>query len=348
MQFTLLLQAIPNYTRMALFAAGSCLMMAPISQASTLDLPVADLLTKYNMVALGDYTTNAHTEGRFIVYGSTYGDVSGAPNTLTVTPPDESVIVGGSVNGNMTINSGNVRISTNGVNAGVLLTNGGSMATFSNGKRIQVNSGGKVILDPTMDINSSAQAMKQFAVNVGNLNNDSGASIYVNNQGDLVGNLVDSNSDGLVVVNMAFSELTEIRNNNDKSLLNQLAAVDGVVINVTGTPTGTFKNDGWNDTFASKMLFNFVDATAADTIKISGSGKFWGSILAPEANINSVSNIIEGVVVANNAVTGGQELHLPALDTNFTEKLVSAVPEPSTYALIFGLSAFVLVASRRR
>lgn len=317
------------------------------SQASMLDLPVEDLLTKYNMVALGDYSTSAHTEGRFIVYGATSGNVSGAPNTLTVTPPDESVIVAGSVNGNMTINSGNVRISTNGVNSGVVLTNGGSRATFSNGKYIQVNSGGKVILDPSMDLSASSQAMKLFAVNVGKLSNDSGASVYVNNQGDLVGNLIDSNADGLVVVNMAFSQLTEIRNNNDKSLLSQLSSVDGVVVNVTGTPTGSFKNDGWNDAFASKMLFNFVDATASDTIAISGSGKFWGSILAPEANINSASNIIEGVVVANHITTGGQELHLPALDTVFTQKLVSAVPEPTTFALILGLAAITIIGMRR-
>ncbi|WPJ95807.1 collagen-binding domain-containing protein [Coraliomargarita algicola] len=337
-----------KYGKLTYIALASSLAAVISGNASTLDLPVADLLTKYNMVALGDYTTTAHTEGRFIVYGSTYGSVSGAPNTLTVTPPDESVIVAGSVNGNMTINSGNVRISTNGVNAGVILTNQGSMATFSNGKRIQVNSGGKVILDPDMDISSSAQEMKAFAVNVGKLINDSGASLYVNNQGDLVGNLVDSNADGLVVVNMAFDQLTQISNNNDKSLLSQLAAVDGVVVNITGTPTGAFKNDGWNDTFASKMLFNFVDATAADTITIGGNGKFWGSILAPEANINSVGNIIEGVVVANNIETGGQELHLPALDTNFTEKLVAAVPEPTTYALIFGFSALIMVAMKRR
>jgi choice-of-anchor A domain-containing protein len=336
--------------RPKLFIAKISILLAlPLSShAIMLDLSVEDMLTNYNVVSLGDYTTRSHTEGRFIVFGSTYGDVSGAPNTLTVTPPDESVIVAGSVNGNMTINSGNVRISTNGVNSGVTLSNSASMAKFENGNTIQLNGGGKIILDSTMDISSSALAIKHFSVDVGRLSNDADASINVIN-GDLVGSLVDSNADGLVIVELAYSELATISNNNSTSaFLTQLATVDGVVVNVTGTPTGTLKNDGWNDTFASKMLFNFVDATIEDTITISGSGKFWGNMLAPDSNIDSTGNVIEGTVIANNLDHGGQQIHLPTMDSEFASKLVSAVPEPATYALIFGLSTLAIATAKRR
>ena len=118
---------------------------------------------------------------------------------------------------------------------------------------------------------------------------------------------------------------------------------------MTGSPTGTLKNNNWNDdAFASKVLFNFVDTEAGDTITIASNGQFQGSILAPEADINSIGNVIEGLVIANDVYTGGQELHLPTLDTVFAQKLIAAVPEPSAYALIFGFTSMLFLAAKRR
>lgn len=319
---------------------------ASVANAIVIDDSPSSLMSTYNAIALGDYTTTSHTEGKFMVVGdiTTTANVSGAPNVENVSDKEYSVVIGGNVYGNMTIQKGSALVSTNGVNSGVTLTNGGRGASFSDGNSIQMNSNGTVKLDSTLDLSSVSSSLINFSDALASLENDSGTTLSIN-QSSLAGNLVDSNGDGVVVATMSFSDLASIQNTNT-SLLTGLVAGSGLLINVTGAPTtDTLVNKNWNDTFAANVLFNFVDASAGSSLNI---GDFWGSILAPEANLTT-SGVIEGTVVANDINHGNYEIHLSNLDSEFADKLEGlVVPEPSAYALILGMLSLGFAASRRR
>jgi choice-of-anchor A domain-containing protein len=330
------------------------LFWVSLANAIVIDDSPSSLLTTYNVISLGDYSTTSHSEGRFMVVGdfASSSSVSGAPNIESVPSDEYSVVVGGSVNGSMTINSGSVLVSTNGVNSGATLTNQDNHAEFTSGGYIQLNGGGDIILDSTLDLSSVASSLIDFSDSLSLLESDSTTSLYVSDSGNLLGELIDTNGDGVVVATLSYADLASISNNNDKSLLSALSDITGLLINVTGTASDLtegveLQNDGWDDIFASKVLFNFVDAGDGDTISIGGS-KFWGSILAPEADLEA-TNVIEGTVIANDIEHGGQEIHLPTLDEDFANALEGlVVPEPSAYALILGVLSLGFVASRRR
>jgi choice-of-anchor A domain-containing protein len=128
-----------------------------------------------------------------------------------------------------------------------------------------------------------------------------------------------------------------LNSNSELEVLAPLGA--NVVINLTGIQPAGFTTQfnfvGANADTASRTLFNVAsgDLTLDRTL--------WGSILAPNSSIfaNSSANI-DGLVFANNLTHRG-EVH------NVT---FSAIPEPSTYALIVASLALVgtFVARRRK
>ena len=113
--------------------------------------------------------------------------------------------------------------------------------------------------------------------------------------------------------------------------------VTSYIINVTGNfsePSG----DNWN-TLQSDALFNFSDAS---TVAV---GNWGASILAPDAAVSILNGNISGSLFASSYLGGG-ELHN---DNLFDGALPSsAVPEPSTWAmLIAGFAGLGFVARRR-
>ncbi|WP_442888485.1 collagen-binding domain-containing protein [Congregicoccus parvus] len=127
---------------------------------------------------------------------------------------------------------------------------------------------------------------------------------------------------------------------NSNSELEVLAPLgSNVVINLTGIQPAGFTTQfnfvGANADTASRTLFNVASGN------LTLDRTLWGSILAPNSSIfaNSSANI-DGLVFANNLTHRG-EIH------NVT---FSAIPEPSTYALIVASLALAgtFVARRRK
>jgi choice-of-anchor A domain-containing protein len=81
------------------------------------------------------------------------------------------------------------------------------------------------------------------------------------------------------------------------------------VINVTGTTStvGGFSNN-YSGVDATGVLFNFTTATS---LTVSGYG-FFGTVLAPKANVNYNNGSIDGAIYAN-SLTGNVEGHIAKL-----------------------------------
>ena len=93
------------------------------------------------------------------------------------------------------------------------------------------------------------------------------------------------------------------------------------------------------------MIWNFYEATSIDL----GSKSWYGSVLAPYADLKT-GNFIEGSVVARNFAQNG-EIHMNNWAGSLTikaEELQSAVPEPATWAMLILGFGFVGSLLRRR
>lgn len=124
-----------------------------------------------------------------------------------------------------------------------------------------------------------------------------------------------------------------------------------LVINVHGAAGGTFPASnfiGGTPGTQNYVLWNFLGAAqnasepTSFAYTFAASGDFYGSVLAPRADITA-NRVLDGQIVVRQFTQGGVEVHdglfLPNLDL---------VPEPSTYALAAGALALGAAVLRRR
>ncbi|MFJ5445496.1 choice-of-anchor A family protein [Methylobacillus methanolivorans] len=120
--------------------------------------------------------------------------------------------------------------------------------------------------------------------------------------------------------------------------LSNIASGATLIVNVYGSNVAL--TGGWDAFGGYNTLFNFYDAKTINLNNIN----FSASILATEATITGSSGSVNGTVVANNwnnSLTLGNGNGFVAITT--------AVPEPSSYALLLaGLGVIGLTATRRK
>lgn len=125
-------------------------------------------------------------------------------------------------------------------------------------------------------------------------------------------------------------------------VLSNFATDATIIVNVVGN-TATIQG-GYQAFDNYNVLFNFVDATKLNI----GTGANI-SILAPTASVKDGSGKIEGTVVVN-AWDSGVQINSgnQFVSTNIAA-LVTAVPEPETYAMLLaGLGMIGFIGRRRR
>lgn len=128
----------------------------------------------------------------------------------------------------------------------------------------------------------------------------------------------------------------------------QLSATNNFVINAPSGTTVVVNIDGANASFQNagfsltggvtndKVMLNFWNATS---LSMSGVG-IYGTVFAPQAEVNFANGQLNGQLIAN-SFTGGGEMHIG----NFTGTV--PVPEPASIAALT-VGALSLLRRRRR
>ncbi|MGJ8657424.1 MAG: choice-of-anchor A family protein [Akkermansiaceae bacterium] len=310
-----------------------------VTQANAQSL---DALYEYNLITKGDLDIQSEVEGRTLVGGnyvdggtSNFGiHLNQSPSTIspTLTVVGEvitgsvinvtggSVVVGGSANGRKfnIQNSQNVSGLTATDNTGISFTE-----TFN-------------------QLDLASQQLATFATNSGNTySTDGGGNVILN---------IASITDGVTVFNVdesIFGYADGVTGGVNGRQLN-LSGLDysgsTVVINVSSGTDGIIntlhsQGSGFMNGFTDNVIFNFYDAK-----EVNINNQFFGSILAPNALIDTQGKAtIDGSVYANSLVSTN-EIHDPLFGGSIK---FETVPEPSS-TLLLGLGGLGLLARRKR
>ena len=340
------------------------LLMAGIgvAHAQSNNLPLGlDALREWNLVVLGDLTSNSEVEGRTFVGGDLKGSSS---NYNIVAGQDPSpngqpalTVVGNVIGGAKNLNNGGGAVVGGNVDSGFNLN--GSAQTVKVGgtiSRTNVNQNtvesGLAASDPSFlsDLNQDKSAL---ATSMGNLSADLG-DLTANSTLDIQGNKgvfsAQPDADGVAVFDISQADLDRIG-----EIEFDLNGAETVIVNVAGTDITLNDNFlGGTQKLGEKVIWNFPDATSLKTTTAWG-----GSILAPKAD-GQLGNFIEGSAVFGNLDQRG-ELHLgtfssdypgPDIPTGSSGGTTSGgtnggtpVPEPNML-LLFGLAIAGMIIAR--
>ncbi|WP_149539118.1 choice-of-anchor A family protein [Siccirubricoccus phaeus] len=305
----------------------ACLLALLLAAAPGQAAPLSatEILTQFNAVVAGTFTSHHDVEGRLVA-----GTIHGGGSTLYIKPNAAS---GASPFAavNVVNITGSGRINVN--NGGNVNFAGGLPADA--GSRFNLNGGHFVSQSPGFTISDFTAPLDALQAQLSGM---TATSAITGTDPNLMKLTVVPGSDGIAVFTIAATDLARL---NNISFVGETAA-DTIIINVTG---GSYTQPGGQNFNGSEWLnrhviWNFADATSL-------SLKFWhGAILAGKAAVTN-SSPLEGFLYAN-SFSGGGELH----DFPFAGTLVSApppgaVPEPGS-ALILALGLMGLAATLRR
>ncbi len=310
------------------------LMAAPAYAAP---LTPIEILDQFNLVTFGDVDSTSEVEGRALIGG----DLKGPSSTYFTRPVSPSaygaLTVGGNVIGGYknVNNSGKVVVGGNVENMNL---NGGSAQI---GGSITGNVNGNKQTGVAVVIPDFEVVMTEFSGNLATLTANSG----IVKSGNKATFAATPDSDGMAVFSITdgssfFNSIGEI----DFSL----NSADTLIINVSGLTMTISENflGGIGATIASKTIWNFFEAE-----EINFGAEFFGTVLAPKANISN-QNSLNGSVIVQNFFQRG-EVHV----ASFTGDVPSFNPDPGPGGseipapgalAIFILSGLGLAAARRR
>ncbi|MDG3006344.1 choice-of-anchor A family protein [Paludisphaera mucosa] len=319
-------------SRVSRKALTFCMLFAASSVAAR-----ADLINNWNLVTTGNFYSHSSTEidgnvrigGAMSVDKYNVGIHLGSPYRS-----QDTLVVGGSVTGEVRVQTGNAQIG--GAGAQVTAVDG------TTGVHTNVGAVQNIGVQDALELKADSQAfaaMATLAANVATLpsGQPSGALFTVA--------AVDANKIAVFNINGAdlFSSKTQ---QIDLKLANGMteSSVGTVVINVTGASfsmnngMGNFVGFFTSDWARSHVIWNFTDATSLDFT----NHEFDGAILAYQASLQSGSAPIQGSVFVKeflgpNGVGQTGEIHLP-LFKGFDPASHPAVPEPASVTML-GLAA---------
>src|SRR3984957_3941899 len=284
----------------ALGAASMLVLMAAAGPARSEALTAKDILSSFNLVTTGNVSTQSDIVGDAVVGG----DLSGATffGGGSHIPASPTLYLFGKLNSSLNLNSG-----------GSLYYAGSTTPR----QHVNYNGGGKLHTTLPNPLGYYTDPLTDLSTQLSDLTATTGTSF-------VKGNFNAGSNMGIVVFDISGSALTSDLVNHDISFTGK--GVTSYIINVIGNftdPNSTHFNIDQED-----ALFNFEDATKVNL------GQWGASILAPDAALTITGGgNIEGSVFAKSFLGGG-ELHNNNL-FNGALPTIAAVPEPSTWAMLF-------------
>jgi choice-of-anchor A domain-containing protein len=344
--------------RLTLIAAAAATLMAGSAHAAT-SLTSKEALQQFNVIALNNYTTSSHVQGRTFVGNDLIGNGAVlSQNSGNMLP---SVFAGVTVMGNIsgtTIENGGVyagSISNSTVNNGSSYIKGNSTntsyngsgnyyagGTVSGGNRNQTKSdtanalqtGYKdaALTSAVGKANDMANIVNNFSSYLSTLKSTGSTVAISSDQHTVTFNAV-ADSRGLAVFDLTKIESSVFNSTVTDFKFNMNGAL-GAVFNTNDSAISLNANMNRTD-LGGQLIWNFAGATSVTTTRTMD-----GQILVPTGTFSNLNTNVEGGVYAYNIVSTG-EIH---------QVLMSApVPEPETYAMMLaGLAVMGAVVRRRR
>jgi choice-of-anchor A domain-containing protein len=286
-------------------------------------LTAEDILTQFNAVVTGNFSTNSDVEGRLVA-----GNINNNGSSTFYEKPNPS----------------SASSSFQGVNAltvqkcpGCNVDNGGGVNfVTSNAGTFNLNGGGSVSQNnPSFAMSDFTTPLNALQAKLAGMIANSNFSSPNNNS--LVFD-VTPDASGTAVFDMTAAELAGGPTDNYSIMFANETSASTIVINVTGSfSEGGGENFNGDTYLNSQVIWNFEDATAVGV-------KFWhGAVLAGDASVTN-SSPMEGFLYAK-SFTGSGELH----DFPFDGTVPGGVPEPSTWAMMaIGFAGLGFLGFRRR
>ncbi len=318
-----------SFVRAAIVAGlGTLAIAAPASAAP---LTTAEILNQFNLVAFGNLTGSSEVEGRMLVGGNIAGNSMTFFTRPAQTPASAyaAVTVGGNISGGWKNLNGGGSAVVGGNAQNVNLNGGGTLRAGGNVTNVN---GGSVQQHQAVTIPNFEAQLKASSAALAAL---SGVAPGTSGNRALFNGATPTAGLSVYTTNLAFFSLIN-------EILLALNGADTVIINVAGT-SATLSDNFLGGPFAAatNVVWNFYEATS-----LTFATQFFGSVLAPYANV-TLTSPIEGTLVANNVTLNG-EMHLRPFAGTLPDQPM-AVPAPAALPLFLaGLAGLAVVARRRR
>lgn len=362
-------------------ASAPAALAAPLPASANAEDVNAGLqaMRDYNLIVLKDLQSSSQVQGKTFVGGN----LSGGSSTYFTNPGSQAGGVALTVGGNVTggakniNNGGSVKVGGD-LDSGANMNGGGGVLVDGDVKKVNANgasvyAGGNVSNTNAKDIyyggavsnsngtkhagDHSADGLQAaIAATTASLTtdllatsdylSDLSATNVLNYSANGQHAIFDAGS-GTGVAVFKIADLETALKNNSQLIFNMPSGYDAVIVNVAGANVKLPSSINFNGPtgLGAKVIWNFYEAATVDL----GSKAWYGSILAPQAQIKN-NNYVEGAVVAASMLQNG-EIRMNGFSA--TDLLISstaaAVPEPAAWALmILGFGAVGSILRRRR